>query len=58
MDLLLALKRLKQAIFLAQWENKGGELRIQHATEELTDMQLLHATKELQVRATWFGGPV
>lgn len=39
---------MKQAIFLAAWENQQCELRIGHATEELKEMQIVTITKELQ----------
>lgn len=50
-ELLEDLKRLQADIYLVQWENQQCELRTSHAEEELRDMQLLHTTKELQVRA-------
>lgn len=54
MELLEDLKRLQADIYLVQWESQQCELRTSHAEEELRDMQLLHTTKELQVRAAQY----
>ena len=52
------LKELKQAIFLAAWENQQCELRIGHATEELKEMQIVTITKEMQAAMNNPGGAV
>ncbi|GAX79865.1 hypothetical protein CEUSTIGMA_g7305.t1 [Chlamydomonas eustigma] len=47
-ELLQKLKLLKKSIAFSQWENGQCDLRTKHAAEELTEMQLMHMTKELQ----------
>jgi len=49
-ELLKDLKGLKKAIYLVQWENEQCQLRIQHASDELKHVQLVHISKEMQVR--------
>ena len=41
--------KLRGTIHLTCWEVDAAELRTQHATHSLTELQLLHVTKELQV---------
>jgi hypothetical protein len=48
-ELLQKLKLLKKAITFSQWENGQCDLRRKHAAEELSAIQLMHMTKEMQV---------
>ena len=50
MEQLKDLKDLKKAISLVQWENEQCQLRIRHAADELKHVQLVHISKEMQVR--------
>lgn len=53
-DLLQELKGLKKAISLGEWENEQCQLRIRHATDELKHIQLVHISKEMQVRFIFY----
>ncbi|KAL6750436.1 hypothetical protein V8C86DRAFT_850373 [Haematococcus lacustris] len=46
--LLQKLARLATAMHCAKWEVAAGDLRVAHARAALSDLQLLHATQELQ----------
>ncbi len=43
--------KVRGTIHLTRWEVDAADLRTQHATHALTELQLLHVTKELQVMA-------
>lgn len=47
-ELLLGTKRLRASLHLAAWQVAACELRATHAAAHLTDLQLLHVSKEMQ----------
>lgn len=57
-EILRAVRDVRAAAHLTQWEVERCELRGRHAAAELTDLQLLTVTKDVQVgvRVGWRGG--
>lgn len=49
-DALQAQSKLLATIRLTRWEADAAELQAVHKTQRLSELQLLHVTKELQVR--------
>jgi hypothetical protein len=46
---LQGLRATRRTIHLTAWEAEAAELAGRHAAQRLTEVQLLHATKDLQV---------
>ncbi|GIL90860.1 hypothetical protein Vretifemale_18579 [Volvox reticuliferus] len=47
-EVLEELRLMRRKIHLTQWETEAAELAGQHAAQRLTELQLLHVTKDLQ----------
>lgn len=48
-ELLDTLRATRRTIHVTAWEAGAAELAGRHAAQRLTELQLLHVTKELQV---------
>lgn len=54
-DILTAMKDFKRGIYAAQWEAAAADMRLEDLRAKIRDLQLLHVTRDMQVRAAGGG---